>query len=118
MEIAFITANKLKIELDKKQGVFASNIIGHFINKPKLFIATMLIGNNAALVVYGLYMGEVIEHSIAAQLPQFSIAVGEFGVVLTQTILSTVIVLVFAEFIPKAIFSIRNQRRRGRIRKN
>jgi putative hemolysin len=110
MEIAYITANKLKIELDKKQGVFASGIISHFINKPKLFIATMLIGNNAALVVYGLYMGEVIEVSIAEQFPQFSIAVGEFGVVLTQTILSTVIVLVFAEFIPKAIFSINPNR--------
>lgn len=110
MEIAFITANKLKIELDKKQGVFASNIIGHFINKPKLFIATMLIGNNAALVVYGLYMGEVIEHSIEFYFPAFTSGVGDFGVVLTQTILSTIIVLVFAEFIPKAIFSINPNR--------
>jgi CBS domain containing-hemolysin-like protein len=110
MEIAFITANKLKIELDKKQGVFASNIIGHFINKPKLFIATMLIGNNAALVVYGIFMGEVIEHSILSSLPEFAHSIGEFGVVLTQTILSTIIVLVFAEFIPKAIFSINPNR--------
>jgi len=110
MEIAFITANKLKIELDKKQGVFASNIIGHFINKPKLFIATMLIGNNAALVVYGIFMGEVIEHSILSSLPAFAHSIGEFGVVLTQTILSTIIVLVFAEFIPKAIFSINPNR--------
>ncbi len=110
LEIAFITANKLKIELDKKQGVFASNIIGHFINKPKLFIATMLIGNNAALVVYGLYMGEVIEHSIIYNFPSFQAAVGEFGLVFTQTILSTIIVLVFAEFIPKAIFSINPNR--------
>lgn len=110
MEIAFITANKLKIELDKKQGVFASNIIGHFINKPKLFIATMLIGNNAALVVYGIFMGEVIEHSILSSFPSFAHSIGEFGVVLTQTILSTIIVLVFAEFIPKAIFSINPNR--------
>jgi CBS domain containing-hemolysin-like protein len=110
MEIAFITANKLKIELDKKQGVFASNIIGHFINKPKLFIATMLIGNNAALVVYGIFMGEVIEHSILSSFPAFAHSIGEFGVVLTQTILSTIIVLVFAEFIPKAIFSINPNR--------
>jgi putative hemolysin len=110
MEIAFITANKLKIELDKKQGVFASHIIGHFINKPKLFIATMLIGNNAALVVYGIFMGEVIEHSILSSFPAFAHSIGEFGVVLTQTILSTIIVLVFAEFIPKAIFSINPNR--------
>ena len=110
LEIAFITANKLKIELDKKQGVFAAGIIGHFINKPKLFIATMLIGNNAAIVVYGLYMGEVIEHSISNYFPAFSLVIGDFGVVLTQTILSTIIVLVFAEFIPKAIFSINPNR--------
>jgi putative hemolysin len=110
MEIAFITANKLKIELDKKQGVFASNIIGHFINKPKLFIATMLIGNNAALVVYGIFMGEVIEHRILSSFPLFAQSIGEFGVVITQTILSTIIVLVFAEFIPKAIFSINPNR--------
>lgn len=110
LEIAFITANKLKIELDKKQGVFAAGIIGHFINKPKLFIATMLIGNNAAIVVYGLYMGEVIEHNISNYFPAFSLVIGDFGVVLTQTILSTIIVLVFAEFIPKAIFSINPNR--------
>jgi CBS domain containing-hemolysin-like protein len=110
MEIAFITANKLKIELDKKQGVFASHIIGHFINKPKLFIATMLIGNNAALVVYGIFMGEVIEHNILSSFPAFAQSIGEFGVVITQTILSTIIVLVFAEFIPKAIFSINPNR--------
>lgn len=110
MEIAFITANKLKIELDKKQGVFASNIIGHFVNKPKLFIATMLIGNNAALVVFGLFMGKNIENSINFYFPSFSATVGEFGVVFSQTILSTIIVLVFAEFIPKAILSINPNR--------
>lgn len=110
MEIAFITANKLKIELDKKQGVFASSIIGHFVDKPKLFIATMLIGNNAALVVYGLYMGDVIEQTITSNFPYVAASIGEFGVVLGQTLISTVIVLVFAEFIPKAIFSINPNR--------
>ncbi len=106
MEIAFITANKLKIELDKKQGVFASGIIGHFTSHPKMFIATMLVGNNVALVVYGLYMGEVIEHGLLSWFPEFSEHLGTFGVVFTQTIISTIIVLVFAEFIPKAIFSL------------
>jgi putative hemolysin len=110
MEIAFITANKLKIELDKKQGVFAANIISHFIQKPKLFIGTMLIGNNAALVVYGLYMGEVIETSLIQLFPMMEQNIGQFGIVLTQTIISTIIVLVFAEFIPKAIFSINPNR--------
>lgn len=110
MEIAFITANKLKIELDKKQGVFAANIISHFIQKPKLFIGTMLIGNNAALVVYGLYMGEVIENGLIRLFPLMEQSIGQFGIVLTQTIISTIIVLVFAEFIPKAIFSINPNR--------
>jgi CBS domain containing-hemolysin-like protein len=106
LEIAFITANKLKIELDKKQGVFAANIISHFIQKPKLFIGTMLVGNNAAIVVYGLYMGEFIENSLVAFFPAMEASVGQFGIVLIQTIISTIIVLVLAEFIPKAIFSI------------
>ena len=110
MEIAFITANKLKIELDKKQGVFASGIIGHFSKHPKMFIATMLVGNNVALVVYGLYMGEVIEHGILAYLPAVAVTLGHFGMLFAQTIISTVIVLVFAEFIPKAIFSINPNR--------
>jgi putative hemolysin len=110
MEIAFITANRLKIELDKKQGVFASGIIGHFTRHPKMFIATMLIGNNVAIVVYGLYMGEVIINALAPWLPIFETNPGNFGVLLTQTIISTVIVLVFAEFIPKAIFSINPNR--------
>ncbi len=106
MEIAFITANKLKIELDKKQGVFAANIISRFIQKPKLFIGTMLVGNNAAIVVYGLYMGEVIENNLIYLFPSIEASIGQFGIILTQTIISTVIVLVFAEFIPKALFSI------------
>jgi putative hemolysin len=106
LEIAFITANKLKIELDKKQGVFAANIISHFIQKPKLFIGTMLVGNNAAIVVYGLYMGEFIENCLMSFFPAMEASVGQFGIVLIQTIISTIIVLVLAEFIPKAIFSI------------
>jgi putative hemolysin len=105
MEIAFITANKLKIELDKKQGVFASGIIGHFTSHPKMFIATMLVGNNVALVVYGLYMGDAITHGLNGYMPALANFLGEFGTLLTQTILSTIIVLVLAEFIPKAIFS-------------
>jgi len=105
MEIAFITSNKLKIELDRKQGVFGSGIISHFTRHPKLFIASMLVGNNVALVVYGLFMGDAIIASIATQLPQQAIWLGDFGMLLTQTIISTIIVLVFSEFLPKAIFS-------------
>ena len=110
MEIAFITSNKLKIELDRKQGVFAADIIAHFVRHPKMFIATMLVGNNIALVIYGLYMGEAIVHLFESNTPVFASALGEYGMLITQTLLSTVIVLVFGEFIPKAIFSINPNR--------
>jgi putative hemolysin len=110
MEIAFITSNKLKIELDRKQGVFAADIIAHFVRHPKMFIATMLVGNNIALVIYGLYMGEAIVHLFEVNTPAFAAALGEYGMLITQTLLSTVIVLVFGEFIPKAIFSINPNR--------
>ncbi len=110
MEIAFITSNKLKIELDRKQGVFAADIVAHFVRHPKMFIATMLVGNNIALVIYGLYMGEAIVHLFEVNTPAFAAALGEYGMLITQTLLSTVIVLVFGEFIPKAIFSINPNR--------
>jgi CBS domain containing-hemolysin-like protein len=110
MEIAFITSNKLKIELDRKQGVFAADIIAHFVRHPKMFIATMLVGNNIALVIYGLYMGEAIVDLFEVNTPAFAAALGEYGMLITQTLLSTVIVLVFGEFIPKAIFSINPNR--------
>lgn len=109
MEIAFITANKLKVELDKKQGVFASRIISYFTAHSKMFIATMLVGNNVALVVYGLYMGDVITHFIEST-PAVSGYFSSFGILITQTIISTIVVLVFAEFIPKAVFSINSNR--------
>ena len=105
MEIAFVSANKLKIELDRKQGVFASGIISYFAATPKNFIAAMLIGNNVALVVFGLFMGEFLENQIALSFPLFTEAIGNFGLLITQTLITTAIVLVFGEFIPKAIVS-------------
>jgi len=110
MEIAFVTANKLKVELDKKQGVFGSGIISHFIKKPKMFIATMLVGNNIALVIYGLYAGDALIFYISQWFPEFSLWLGEYGMLFTQTLISTIFVLVFGEFIPKAIFSINPNR--------
>lgn len=109
MEIAFITSNKLKVELDKKQGVFASRIISYFTGHSKMFIATMLVGNNVALVVYGLFMGDAITAAIESSPALMSVLSGS-ALLLTQTIISTIIVLVLAEFIPKAIFSINPNR--------
>jgi len=100
MEIAFITANKLRIELDIKQGVFGSGFIRKFTNNPGQFIATMLIGNNIALVVYGLFFSRLLTPMLT----------GVFGsdvlVLVINTIISTGIILFFAEFLPKTIFKL------------
>lgn len=110
MEIAFITSNKFKIELDRKQKVFGAEIVSYFTRNPKQFIASMLVGNNIALVVYGLYMGDAIIHFLDAQFGLNSTVLGEPGILLLQTFISTIIVLIFGEFIPKAIFSINPNR--------
>jgi putative hemolysin len=110
LEIAYVTANKLKIELDRKQGIFSAGIIAHFVKHPKIFIATMLVGNNIALVVFGLYMGELLTFLFHEQLPLFAHSLGTFGELIVQTLISTFVVLIFGEFIPKAIFSINPNR--------
>jgi CBS domain containing-hemolysin-like protein len=110
MEIAFITSNKLKIELDRKQGVFVAGIVGHFVKHTKMFIATMLVGNNIALVIYGMYMGDLLTHGFDEWLPGFALQLGELGLLLIKTVVSTIIILIFGEFIPKALFSINPNR--------
>jgi putative hemolysin len=110
VEIAFITSNKFKLELDKKQGVFGADIISYFASRPKMFIAAMLVGNNIALVIYGLYMGDAIVDFLSLHFSGTVEWLGEYGLLITQTLISTVIVLIFGEFIPKAIFSINPNR--------
>jgi CBS domain containing-hemolysin-like protein len=110
MEIAFITSNKLKIELDRKQGVLVSGIVSHFVKNTKMFIATMLVGNNIAIVIYGIFMGDVITTWMSNTMPHLVIWLGEYGLLIANTVISTVVVLIFGEFIPKAIFSINPNR--------
>ena len=104
MEIAFISANKLKLELDKKSKNFSSKIISIFTKQESHFIVSMLIGNNIALVVYGVIMAKVLESNLIVFIPS------AFLLIIAQTIISTLIILVVAEFIPKAIFRINSNR--------
>ena len=104
MEIAFISANKLKLELDKKSKNFSSKIISLFTKQESHFIVSMLIGNNIALVVYGVIMAKVLESNLIVFIPS------AFLLIIAQTIISTLIILVVAEFIPKAIFRINSNR--------
>ena len=94
MEIAFVSANKLHIELEKKRKGFLPDILGKLTSNSSKFITTMLVGNNIALVIYSYFMGKVI--------------VGYLGInsILIQTIISTILILITAEFLPKAIFRV------------
>ena len=106
MEIAFVSANKLRIELDKKQGNLAAMIVSRFVKSPSRFIGTMLVANNVALVIYSLIFSEqVLTHDLVRGYlpPGFR---SEFSILLVQTLVPTLIILVAAEFIPKILFRI------------
>lgn len=100
MEIAFISSSKLKIELDNKKGLFSAKILSFFSSKPAWFIAAMLIGNNTALVIYTLYVTDLIEPYL------LTFNLNNNVVLLLQTLFSTFFILLFAEFLPKAIFRL------------
>lgn len=105
MEMAFVSANQLKVELDKKQGVWSAKIISYFTERPRQFLSAMLVGNNVGLVVYGWILGEKISQWFLTHLPQFAHSMGTGGILVTQTLISTVIILIFGEFIPKMMVS-------------
>ena len=102
MEIAFISSNKIYLGIEKKQDNFASQILTKLTENPSKFIAAMLIGNNVALVIYGFFMGDLVLGCIAKLGFQFS----DITSLLVQTIISTFIVLITAEFLPKVFFQI------------
>ncbi len=97
MEIAYVSSNKIHIEIEKKQNNFLAGILKKITKRPSKFIATMLIGNNLALVIYGFFMGEIIMRYIHIE---------GFGGLLVQTIISTFVILITAEFLPKVFFQI------------
>lgn len=102
MEIAFVSANRLKIELDNKRGTTAGRILAFFVKNTSNFISAMLLGNNISLVIYGIYMGIFLGGPLEAMIGVDYTAI----ILLIQTIISTLIVLITAEFLPKAIFRI------------
>ena len=109
MEIAFISANRIHIEIEKKQEGFLAKVLTWLTEKPSKFIATMLIGNNIALVVYGFFMGDMLMAWFQTFLPSSSNLINllliEFNL-LTQTVISTLVILLTAEFLPKVLFQI------------
>lgn len=102
MEIAFISSNKIYLGIEKKQDNFLSQILTKLTENPSKFIASMLIGNNVALVIYGFYMGDVA----LAWITGFGFQFSNLTTILVQTVISTFIVLITAEFFPKVFFQI------------
>ena len=99
-----MSSNKIHIEIEKKQEGILAKVLTKLTKKPSKFIATMLVGNNIALVVYGIFMGDLI---IDHLYPAFAgIESPPFDVILVQTIISTLVILITAEFLPKVFFQI------------
>jgi putative hemolysin len=104
VEIAFISADKLHIELRSQQGNLSDRILSGFLKKPSWFITTTLIGNNVTLVIYGIFMAFLLEPLIVSLFPGF--LDNQLFVFVAQTIIATLIVLITAEFLPKSLFLI------------
>ena len=109
MEIAFISSNKIHLEIEKKQKDFLSRLLKKITQNPSKFIATMLIGNNIALVIYGFYMGDFLINWFIFILPTDFSLLNYLLIdlkLLSQTILSSIVILLTAEFLPKVFFHI------------
>lgn len=102
MEIAYVSSNKVYLSIEKKQTNLNAKILNKITNKPSLFITSMLVGNNIVLVIYGIYSGDLIMQWITSLSYSFS----AFAELLIQTIISTLIILLTAEFLPKVFFQI------------
>lgn len=102
IEIAFISSNKLHIELQRQQGVISGRILSGFLKKPSSFIGTTLVGNTISLVVYGIYMAKLVEPMLLDYLPYY--LQSDIFILVAQTIVATIVVLLLAEFTPKVYF--------------
>ncbi len=109
MEIAYVSANKIHIEIEKKQEGLLAKLLTKLTAKPSKFIATMLIGNNIALVIYGFFMGDLLMQWFQTILPTDYALLNYFLTdlnLLSQTVVSTLVILITAEFLPKVFFQI------------
>ena len=109
MEIAYLSSNKIFIEIDKRQSGFLANVLKRLTKKPSKFIATMLVGNNIALVVYGFFMGDLIMGWFVGMQPiesGFLRAIIEDFSLFAQTVISALVILFTSEFLPKVFFQI------------
>ena len=104
MEIAFVSSDKLRLELDKNQNSFKSRILKIFTKTPNKYITTMLVGNNIALVIYGIIFAKILEPFLG------KITNSDGIILLLQTVLSTLVILFAGEFIPKKIFRLNPNR--------
>ena len=102
MEIAYVSSNKVYLSIEKKQDNFNAKILSRLIEKPSQFITAMLVGNNLVLVIYGIFSGELIMQWIES----FNFELTSFASLMLQTVISTLIILITAEFLPKVFFQI------------
>ncbi|MBR1541418.1 MAG: HlyC/CorC family transporter [Bacteroidaceae bacterium] len=100
MEIAFVSIDKLRFEMDRKPGI-TSSILSHFFRHSSNFISTMLVGNNIALVIYGILMAKILDPYL-----QQLVGSNEFVLLFLQTVISTLIIIVTGEFLPKTFFKM------------
>ncbi len=102
MEIAFVSANKIFLEIEKQQAGFNAKFLNFITKNPSRFIATMLVGNNISLVIYGIFMGDrILQLFFPETLSGEGISI---RIVFIQTVISTIIILITAEFLPKVFF--------------
>ena len=104
IEIAFVSSSRLIQELDMKKKLMPARIMSTFYQNPSRFIGALLLGNNIALVVYGIFMAKLLEPWLMSILP--ANYQSEFVILLIQTLISTLLILVTAEFLPKILFRI------------
>lgn len=102
VEIAFISSNRLKVELDRTAGTFIGKVLGYFYSNESRFLAMLLLGNNVVLVIFGIYSALVLKDPLSNYL----LVPDGVWMLLSQTIVSTIAVLIIAEFLPKAVVQI------------